>query len=1067
MRAKLGILALITGCLLMAATSAVAQNSTTGAVKGIITDQGGAPVVGATVVFSGPALQGTQAQITDDSGSYIVANLPPGTYLMTVYYLDAQFARSNVLIQLGKTAQVNLPIDTNAGKGTTIRIEGRAPIIDQGSTKTGRTITPDYTQNIPTGRTFGAVLGAAAGSQDDFYGVSFGGSTSAENVYIVEGINTTDPAYGLQSSNLPNEFVQETELITGGYNAEYGRSTGGVVNVLTKSGSNEFHGSVFGYFTPGALVADELPTPREGSSIDRVDDLSYRWDIGAELGGPIVKDKLWFHVGINPSFSNFDVHRIINSQVDANGDESPDVDENDFPVLEEVSRRTLENPGRTMFFTAKLTGAVSQDHQGSVAFFGNPATTSDYVTLVGVQGSGQRERETGAYDVSGKWTSKFNDNKTQVDAVVGFHRNVDLQTPNSDKSGIRWDTVLPLTDFAQYEMEYGGLPQECVDDSANDRYPLIDNCPVQFYNIGGMVFRENEVTDRKSLVLSATQRVKAAGHHTFKAGVDAELQSYDHLSDFPGGETFRYQDGWTTDRYYTAALNNDGDSDCDRNEQDSDEDGFMDGDYDHDGIVDNDNDCVRQPNGLTANTRTRNIGAYVQDSWAILPNLTANAGLRWEQQTLFVADHLADVMVDGKPIDDVAFAISDMVAPRFGVIYDPTQEGRSKVIGHWGRFYESIPMDINARAFGGEIYNLNIYDDAACNLDANNPGSANVNPPSCDETAEGTRPVFLGSGTGALVTPGIKGQYLDELVIGGEYELFNDFKVGASYIRRNVGRVIEDISTDGGITYVIANPGEANSEAIEQQFVDGEITEQQREMLLAAVNFDAPTRLYNALQITAEKRFARDLMVQASYTLSKLEGNFPGLFSPETGQLDPNLTSMYDLPELMANRTGPLAADRPHIVKVDGYYALNLEEIGKFVFGTSVRASSGIPHNVLGAHPVYGFGETYILPRGDAERSPFTTRFDVHVAYGRKLSRTTMLEAFMDVFNLFNQQPEIDVDEHYTYNDVNPIVGGDKDDLRHLKVAGKNTPVEVNANFGNANDRQAPLSIRFGLRLTF
>ena len=99
------------------------------------------------------------------------------------------------------------------------------------------------------------MLGAAAGSQDDLYGVSFGGSTSAENIYIIEGINTTDPAYGLQSTNLPNEFIQETELITGGYNAEYGRSTGGVVNVLTKSGGNEFHGTVFTYFTPGALEA--------------------------------------------------------------------------------------------------------------------------------------------------------------------------------------------------------------------------------------------------------------------------------------------------------------------------------------------------------------------------------------------------------------------------------------------------------------------------------------------------------------------------------------------------------------------------------------------------------------------------------------------------------------------------------------------------------------------------------------------------------------------------------------------------------------------------------------------
>src|SRR5690606_1692093 len=126
--------------------------------------------------------------------------------------------------------------------------------------------------------------------------------------------------------------------------------------------------------------------------------------------------------------------------------------------------------------------------------------------------------------------------------------------------------------------------------------------------------------------------------------------------------------------------------------------------------------------------------------------------------------------------------------------------------------------------------------------------------------------------------------------------------------------------------------------------------------------------------------------------------NYPGLFSPETEQLDPNFTSMYDLKELMANRRGRLAADRPHQFKLDGYYAMTVDEVGRFVFGTSVRAASGIPHNYLGSHVAYGLSETYILPRGMAKRSPFTTRFDVHLAYGRRLHRDFFLEAFVDIF---------------------------------------------------------------------
>src|SRR5262249_10238984 len=207
------------------------------------------------------ALQGEQVVITDETGQYFITSLPPGTYTLTVYYNNNTFARGNVLIQVGKEAVVNVTVDSAAAgpegkpKGEVIEISGSAPIIDQGSTKTGITLTDDYTRNIPTGRTFGAVLGSAAGAQTDQYGISFAGATSAENTYIVEGINTTDTGFGGLSSNLPNEFISETEVITGGYSAEFGRATGGIVNVVTKQGSDEFHGSLDGYLQPGPMIS--------------------------------------------------------------------------------------------------------------------------------------------------------------------------------------------------------------------------------------------------------------------------------------------------------------------------------------------------------------------------------------------------------------------------------------------------------------------------------------------------------------------------------------------------------------------------------------------------------------------------------------------------------------------------------------------------------------------------------------------------------------------------------------------------------------------------------------------
>jgi len=263
---------------------AYADALTTGSIRGVVKDKTtGESGVGATVVATSPALQGEQVVIADETGGYYITNLPPGVYTLTVYYNNITYSRGNVLIQVGKEVVVNLSVDTSATKGETIAITGSVPIVDQGSTKVGTTITSDFTNNVPTRRTFGEVMGGAAGAQSDHYGVSFAGATSAENTYVVEGLNTTDTGFGTLSTNLPNEFIQETEVITGGYNAEYGRALGAIVNVVTKSGSNELHGSVFGHLQTSRLTADARTILREGNAIDNATNQDSRYDFGAEL----------------------------------------------------------------------------------------------------------------------------------------------------------------------------------------------------------------------------------------------------------------------------------------------------------------------------------------------------------------------------------------------------------------------------------------------------------------------------------------------------------------------------------------------------------------------------------------------------------------------------------------------------------------------------------------------------------------------------------------------------------------------------------------------------------------
>jgi len=134
----------------------------------------------------------------------------------------------------------------------------------------------DFLRNIavvsPTGkgaasRSFEALAELAPGANADTYGVSIGGATSPENQYIIDGVSVNDPGFGINGSPLSVEFMGEVNVISGGYLPEYGRSTGGVVNAVTKSGSNEFHGSVFGNLTPGALASRGTEILQEAGTV--------------------------------------------------------------------------------------------------------------------------------------------------------------------------------------------------------------------------------------------------------------------------------------------------------------------------------------------------------------------------------------------------------------------------------------------------------------------------------------------------------------------------------------------------------------------------------------------------------------------------------------------------------------------------------------------------------------------------------------------------------------------------------------------------------------------------------
>ncbi len=1077
-------------------TQARAQ-SQTGAIQGVVSDSStGETLAGVTVVVTSPALQGTQSAITGGNGYYKISNLPSGNYVVTFYYSDITVRKSDQVVTVNKSTPVYIKIDTTHAGGEVINVEGRAPTVDPTSTNQGITLDQNYTKNIPVpGRTFESALGAAAGTQNDGVGVSFSGSSSLENQYVVDGVNTTGLTFGTVGSGVITDFIEEIEVITGGYQAEYGRSTGGVVNVVTKQGSNEFHGTVFSYFSNSFLAADLDASFTQSSAIGAQSNVAYDLNFGFDLGGPIIKDKLWFYVGFAPRLIAVDVDKITRRRTDCRtilpngelsncdpemyGDGQFDEDLNGLLIFDELDRTKRRSQGYEYQFVSKLNYALAPEHQGQLTFSGQPYQ-EESLGVAGDPRSISTDVSILNTDLAAKWTSKFNDNKTELEAVLGWHR-LHAQADSIDESAndIPHQTLLfgNLGTWSMLGFESDATRRGCTDstDPAADPYPFIENCPDAGvgYSIGGIGGMTDHLEQRYQGRLSATQRIPgAAGNHEIKAGLDVEDNSTNPKRLISGDVFFTNYLGNSVQgpfnrveafRYVALAPPN-GDPGAFPNLCVNEDDEMVACDFTPDPNVEG---------------NTFNWASYLQDSWQVLPNLTVNAGIRYEEQRLRYAKDLQNTTdpFTGNELGTNAMLLRNMWAPRAGVLYDWTKEGRSKVYTSWGRYYESIPMRINERTFGGETSYVEDFDSAA-QCGANSPGIGGPDANNCSGAPQD--PLLFGSGV--LITPGIKPQFLDEYIVGAEYEVMEDFKLGINYNNRRLGRVIEDVSVDNAATYILANPGEfsedeerkliAEINALDEDDPERTRLEGQLEQFQGVRIFDTPRRDYNAVNVMATKRFSKQFYMQGSYTYQRTEGNYQGLFTSDNGQVDPNINSQYDLIELLANRDGPLPQDRPHYFKLDGYYVFDLEAAGNVTTGARFRALSGTPVGATGRHHRYGPDESFLLPRGSMGRTAASYDLDLRIGYGRDLGKGMKLQLFASLFSIFNNQTQASVDGTYTFDPVNPVVGGEFEDLVFAKaqtLQGNETsnPVGRNRNYRQTSGRYSPFSAQLGARLEF
>lgn len=286
------------------ALPAVAQEQT-GGIEGVVKDNTGAVLPGVTVELTSSSI-GTVTTTTDSRGVYRFPRVPSGVYAVKASlmgYTPAEAPRVDV--KLGKT--VTLDLDLALGTVTeSITVTADAPLVDVTSSATSASISREQIELVPHGRDFSSVVSQAAGASNEGFagGISVDGASGSENRFIIDGIDTTHPQNGDQGQGLITDFVEEVQVKSAGYQAEFGGSIGGVINAVTKSGTNNFAGSVGSYFTNSSWDGEKRPIPEQaGGNLYRVYDVddTTRFEPFASIGGPILRDALWFYLGVSQS----------------------------------------------------------------------------------------------------------------------------------------------------------------------------------------------------------------------------------------------------------------------------------------------------------------------------------------------------------------------------------------------------------------------------------------------------------------------------------------------------------------------------------------------------------------------------------------------------------------------------------------------------------------------------------------------------------------------------------------------------------------------------------------------
>jgi hypothetical protein len=952
------------GALLGTANILQAQERT-GTVTGVLKDQNGGVLPSATVVITNKTTGRVTTLTTDGSGMYR-ADLDPGDY--SVRYEMSGFGRQeqpDVTLLLGKTVTLNVEMKVGTMTEAVQVTAEAAPLVDSRSTTIAHNVTAEQFDRLPKTRSFQSIALSApsVNSGEIEGGFQVNGASGAENAFTVDGVITNSLIYGSSRQNTAFEYLQEVQVKTSGMSAEYGGALGGVISAVTKSGGDVFHGEGHYYFEGSPLAAN----PVNRLVLNPFDDttVSYVQD----KKDPVSQNEFGGSLG-GP---------IVHGHLFFYGSFSPRNERrtNGYNATDgtlAVKRNIWKQQGfEKLTYAARRFNAswstlwTPTKATGTLSAYSGPNPNQVTGTIASLRPQINRGYETNQVNTSGTFDLIFSNNAFAQFRGGFFHDRY------SDK-GISQTTA--------YSYQTPTTPLNAVIPAA-----LQGGTNTSGVNTPRAQITAFDTTRRETLDVDYNHSLNAGGTHTFKGGYGFQHVLNDINSYYPGGyvnifwdRSFSFQGVGGRGAYGYYEVN-------DRQ--------------------------IKNKAGSDIHS------LYAQDQWQVNDHLTVNLGLRTEHEVVptFRPDILKNAFV---------FGWGKKLSPRLGAAYDVFGDGRAKIFGSWGRYYDWTKYELVRGSFGAETWciyyrGLDTFDLGSLNL-SNKPGADLWKTPgSCRDRRV---PSFQ-----SAIDPKTKPMSQDSTSAGIEYQLNRTTVFTAHYIHNHLRDTIEDIgylTPQNNEGYAIGNPGKSVSTF---QFPTGLTPGGQRTPLA--------TRQYDAFEVGYDRRFSNNWFFTANYTLSKLWGNYAGLGSsdeitlPTTGNSSAtaqqsggsiarpgsNATRGWDLDELEwdahghVGNFGRLATDRPHVVKLYGAYRAPFgTQIGAFFYG-----GSGTPMTtyVMSQQTTGGIG-SMVNGRGDMGRTPMLNRTDMLVSHNVALAGNKRVRVELNVLNLFNQKTN-----RYTFNGLN------------------------------------------------